>query len=276
MLAQLELLALQAAKIILRSRQSGPSLDLKSDGSPVTDADRLAENWIVQGLGELDPSIPIIAEERVHAGHAPATEQRFFLVDALDGTKEFIKGRPDFTVNICLVDGGTPRLGVVAAPARNELFSGNGQRAYRCRLSPDGAIVERDDIRTSTPCNELTAVASASHACVATKNFLAKFAVGKMLAVGSSLKFCLLAAGEADLYPRMGRTMQWDTAAGDAVLRSAGGCTLRLDGGHLCYGVNDAGTDAFANPPFVSFAGGTDALRSMLKTSAVCSVPAPS
>nr|WP_244437850.1 3'(2'),5'-bisphosphate nucleotidase CysQ [Hyphomicrobium denitrificans] len=251
--------------MILDIRERGASVVHKDDGSPVTDADRSAEDLIVRGLEKIDPRIPIIAEERIQYSGAPdICEQTFFLVDPLDGTKEFVQGRTDFTVNICLVECGLPRLGVVVAPARNELFSGDGHNAFRCRVSPDGRLIERTAIRTSMPRRALRGIASASHAHADTMRFLERFAVGEILSVGSSLKFCLLAAGEADIYPRIGRTMQWDTAAGDAILRSAGGCTLRLDGQPLNYGPSCAGLNAYANPHFVSFAGQTAFLRSML------------
>lgn len=265
MLARLEALALEAGQMILQIRERGASVDYKDDGSPVTDADRLAEDLIVRGLEKIDPRIPIIAEERIQYGGVPDNpDQMFFLVDPLDGTKEFVQGRTDFTVNICLVEYGLPRLGVVLAPARNELFSGDSHSAFRCRISPDGRrLTERKAIRTSTPREVLRGVASASHACVETTRLLERFAVGEIASIGSSLKFCLLAAGEADIYPRIGRTMQWDTAAGDAILRSAGGCTLRFDGQPLNYGPSCPGPSAYANPHFVSFAGRAAVLRSM-------------
>ncbi len=193
----------------------------------------------------------------------------FFLVDPLDGTKEFISGKTDFTVNICLVEEGRPRLGVVVAPARGELFSGNGEIAYRCRLSHDAEILERALIKTSTPSDIFTAVASASHANVETEAFLKQLSISKKLSIGSSLKFCLLAAGEADIYPRFGRTMQWDTAAGDAILRSAGGCTLTCDGVELEYGAKGEKMEAFENAHFVSFGGSAEMLRTLLRIPAL-------
>lgn len=266
MLAQLEALALEAGRMISSIRDRGASLAHKRDGSPVTNADQLAEDLIIRGLEKIDPRIPVIAEERIHcSGAVPIlSEQSFFLVDALDGTKEFIQGRTDFTVNICLVQHGSPQLGVVAAPARDELFSGDGHNAFRCRISPDGGIIERSPIKTSASCEVLRVVASASHARAETARFLEGFAVGEMLSIGSSLKFCLIATGEADIYPRIGRTMQWDTAAGDAIVRSAGGCTLRFDGQPLEYGASCAGLDPYANPYFISFAGRAVSLRSTL------------
>jgi 3'(2'), 5'-bisphosphate nucleotidase len=197
MLAQLEALAFEAGRLILSIRDGGACVVQKGDGSPVTNADQSAEDLIIRGLQKIDPRIPVIAEERIHCGSVVPTisEQSFFLVDPLDGTKELIQGRTDFTVNICLVRRGSPQLGVIAAPARNELFSGDGCNAFRCRVSPEGRIVERSPIRTKAPCEDLRVVASASHARLETARFLERFAVGEMLSVGSSLKFCLIAAG---------------------------------------------------------------------------------
>jgi 3'(2'), 5'-bisphosphate nucleotidase len=270
MLAQLERIALDAGRIISHIRQIGAGVLHKTDGSPVTNADRLAEELIVRELRKIDCSIPIIAEEQACSGTLNTVlKKTFFLVDALDGTKEFISGKPDFTVNICLVEDGRPQLGVVVAPARGELFSGNGKISYKCRLSQDAEILERAPIKTSVPSGALAAVASASHANAETETFLGQLPIGKKLSIGSSLKFCLLAAGEADIYPRLGRTMQWDTAAGDAILRSAGGCTLTCDGEELEYGAKGAEMQAFENAHFVSFGGSAEVLRTLLRAPAL-------
>ena len=145
-LAMLETLAIEAGQIILRIRANGSGARLKPDGSPVTDADQAAEEHITAGLQRIDPGAPIIAEECACYGDVQSiSTDRFFLVDPLDGTKEFIKGRSDFTVNISVIEGGVPRLGVVVAPARNELFSGGYGIAYRCRISADGTVDEREN-----------------------------------------------------------------------------------------------------------------------------------
>ncbi|WP_045838154.1 3'(2'),5'-bisphosphate nucleotidase CysQ [Hyphomicrobium sp. 99] len=268
LLREIESIALAAGRLILEVRQSGTSVQRKGDGSPVTDADQFAEELITRELQRIDSSISIVGEEAASAGDfGGASERTFFLVDPLDGTKEFIRGRADFTVNICLVENGRPQLGVVVAPARRELFSGNGSISYKCQLSDDQTIRERSRITTATPSNLLSAVASASHENAETKDFLDRLPIGKKLSVGSSLKFCLVATGEADIYPRFGTTMQWDTAAGDAVLRGAGGCTLTCDGRELGYGAKDPDTKALQNPHFVSFGGSAEALRELLRVS---------
>jgi 3'(2'), 5'-bisphosphate nucleotidase len=269
-LSEIESIALEAGLLISKIREKGFCARRKDDGSPVTDADQFAEELITERLRKLAPSIAIVAEEAAYAGRCgDPSKGTFFLVDPLDGTKEFVSGKADFTVNICLVQDGRPKLGVVVAPARNELFSSDGGVAYRCSLSDDATILERARISTSVPSDVLAAVASASHANAETEAFLGKLSIGKKLSVGSSLKFCLVAAGEADIYPRFGRTMQWDTAAGDAILRSAGGCTLTCAGEELAYGAEGDEAQKFANPHFVSFGGSPEALRTLLRKSSL-------
>ena len=269
MLSQLEAIAIEAGKLISQYRASGPSVVEKSDGSPVTNADEAAEALILRELHKLAPGIPIIAEEATASGAIdPVSCGAVFLVDPLDGTKEFIRGKDDFTVNICLVENRRPKLGVVFAPARHELFSGDGSASYRCRLAQDASIVERVTIRSRCSPDKLTAVASASHAGVETDEFLQTLPVDRKISVGSSLKFCLVAAADAHIYPRFGRTMQWDTAAGDAVLRGAGGCTLTRDGEELEYGVLRA-NGTFDNPYFVSYGGHADVLRALMAAPAL-------
>jgi len=216
----------------------------KPDDSPVTVADQRAEALIVPALRELLPGVPVVAEEAVAAGDVPAIGDAFWLVDPLDGTREFIGRNGEFTVNVALVRGGAPVLGVVLAPALDRLFAG---------ASGLGAFVEEQGARRALACREppaegLTVVASRSHG---DPEALAAFLDGRPLAcvrnAGSSLKLCLVAAGEADLYPRLGRTMEWDIAAGHAVLAAAGGTVLTLDGAPLAYG-----KPGFANPHFVA------------------------
>jgi len=216
----------------------------KSDDSPVTEADHRAEAVILPALAGLTPDVPIVAEEAVAAGNVPHVGERFWLVDPLDGTKEFIKRNGEFTVNIALIEFGEPILGVVLAPALNRLYAG---------AVDHGAFVEDQNGRRKIGCRDvpaagLTVVASRSHGDAET---LERFLAGRKLATqtnaGSSLKFCLIAAGEADLYPRFGRTMEWDTAAGHAVLTAAGGRVTTLDGADLRYG-----KPGFENPHFVA------------------------
>lgn len=217
----------------------------KQDASPVTEADQRAEALILPALAALTPDIPVIAEEAVAAGNVPSVGERFWLVDPLDGTKEFISRNGEFTVNVALVENGSPVLGVVFAPAIGRLFGGivgeeafvedaAGRRPIQCRVPPEQG---------------LTVVASRSHGdAAALEAFLAGRKVEKLINAGSSLKLCLVASGEADVYPRLGRTMEWDIAAGHAVLAAAGGRVTQVDGAPFLYGKPD-----FANPHFVAW-----------------------
>jgi 3'(2'), 5'-bisphosphate nucleotidase len=224
----------------------------KADASPVTEADERAEDLIVQRLQTLRPRLPIVAEEAVAAGRSPAIGARFWLVDPLDGTREFVSRNGEFTVNIALVDDGVPVLGVVLAPALGRLFAGaTGLGAIEESDAGTSDRVGRTRRRITCrppPAEGLTVLASRSHGdAEALARFLAGRPVRATVSAGSSLKLCLLAAGEADLYPRLGRTMEWDIAAGHAVLRAAGGEVRQLDGQPLRYG--KAG---FENPHFVA------------------------
>lgn len=216
----------------------------KSDASPVTEADERAEALIVDGLARLAPDIPVVAEEAVAAGTIPATGRRFWLVDPLDGTKEFISRNGEFTVNIALVEDGEPMLGVVFAPALGQLFAGiRGNGAFREVSGGRRPIAVR-----AVPAEGLTVIASRSHGDpAALEAFLAGRKVASLRNAGSSLKICLVAAGEADLYPRLGRTMEWDIAAAHAVLAAAGGQLTDTSGAPLRYG-----KPGFANPHFVA------------------------
>lgn len=223
----------------------------KSDDSPVTAADEAADAIISAGLRDAFPDVMLVTEEQ-SATHS-AQGDTFLIVDPLDGTKEFIHRRGDFTVNIALVEKGIPTRGVVFAPARNRMFFtlADGQSVE------EAGSFDKDTIGTTTPIavagadNEaLMVVASKSHRDQATDDYIGKYQVRDMTSAGSSLKFCLVATGEADLYPRLGRTMEWDTAAGHAVLRGAGGEVVRFDDHTpLAYGKAD-----FANPFFIAFA----------------------
>lgn len=233
-----------AGELIMTIYRSDFSVRGKADQSPVTEADERAEALILPALAALLPGTPIVAEEAVAAGKVPAVAERFWLVDPLDGTKEFISRNGEFTVNIALIENGAPTLGVVLAPALGRLFAG---------AVGHGAFVEDADGRRpiavrAVPEAGLTVVASRSHGDAAALDaFLAGRKVAELRGAGSSLKICLIAAGEADLYPRLGRTMEWDIAAGHAVLAAAGGQLTRIDGTPLRYGKPD-----FANPHFVA------------------------
>jgi 3'(2'), 5'-bisphosphate nucleotidase len=212
----------------------------KADSSPVTVADQAAEKIILADLAAIAPGVPVVAEESVAAGHVPVIADRFFLVDPLDGTREFVSRRDEFTVNIALVEAGQPVLGVVYAPARRELYWGDVRagKAGHIDADPDGTMPSMGSAiqARQAPAQGLTAVASRSHRTPETDAFLANYSVAEFLSIGSSLKFCLVAAGRADLYPRIGTTMEWDTAAGHAVLAAAGGSVTGLEGEPFSYG----------------------------------------
>ena len=250
LLALFESLALAAGREIMRHYEQGFAIERKADASPVTAADREAEKIILSGLCEKLPDVPCVAEENASLGIIPECGDAFLLIDPLDGTREFIERRPDFTVNIALIRHGTPVLGVVLAPARGLMFSGGPDGAFEIELR-DGEIVGRTPIRARTkPASEPVILASLSHRTPETDAYIAKFPGSRVTSIGSSLKFCLLARGEADIYPRFGPTMQWDTAAGDAILRAAGGMTRDLDGNPLTYGLRE-GT-GFCSPFFIA------------------------
>ena len=252
-LALFERLALSAGRKIMEVFHAGCAVDRKADTSPVTEADRASETIILAGLRAAFPQIPCVAEEEAAEGILPEDiGTLFFLVDPLDGTREFVNRNPDFTVNIALVRNGLPEVGVVYAPCSRRFFSGRPGRAELIELNDSDEIVSRRPIEVRRGAEPLTIVASRSHRTPETETFIRKFAAAEIVSVGSSLKFCLLAAGEADIYPRFGRTMEWDTAAGDAVLRAAGGTTSTLDGRPLAYGKTNQQDADFANPYFIA------------------------
>lgn len=252
-----EQLALDAGRAVMAVYATDFAAATKADASPVTAADQAAEAIILARLRKDLPGVPCVAEEEVAAGRVPDIGNGpFILVDPLDGTREFISRNGDFTVNIALVKDGVPVIGVVYAPARDMLYGGRPGAAYAIPTA-DGRIAgERRPIRVRTPRAPLAIVASRSHLTPETAEFIERFPGAETVSVGSSLKFCLLASGEADLYPRFGRTMEWDTAAGDAVLRAAGGRVRRPDGSAFLYGKRNQADDAdFANPHFVADTG---------------------
>ena len=216
----------------------------KADASPVTEADTRAERVILNGLAACAPDLAVVAEESVAAGHVPALDRRpFFLVDPLDGTREFIGRNGEFTVNIALVEDGSPTAAVVHLPALDETFwtAGDGV-AWRAR---GGAGPER--IACRRPGGDgLVVIASRSHRGAETDVYLERFEIADIVSAGSSLKFCRIAEGAADLYPRLGRTMEWDIAAGHAIVEAAGGSVETIDGKRLVYG-----KPGFENPRFV-------------------------
>lgn len=245
LLDQLHTVAIRAGDAIMEIYNTDFNVEAKGDASPVTEADRKAELIIVDALeNEIKTSFPIVGEEAFSDGDAPTeVGQTFWLVDPLDGTKEFISKNGEFTVNIALIDAGRPVIGVVYVPALGQLYmgsphgasadlNGQGPKPIECRKAPQSGI---------------TALVSRSHRSAEVDEYLKDFTVAKEISAGSSLKFCLVAAGRADLYPRLGRTMEWDTAAAHAVLNAAGGSVKDLDGRELSYG-----KPGFENPHFIA------------------------
>jgi 3'(2'), 5'-bisphosphate nucleotidase len=244
--------AIRAGGAIMAVYGTDFSVRDKADASPVTEADEAAEKIILAELATLAPDIPVVAEESVAAGRVPKVADRFFLVDPLDGTREFVSHRDEFTVNIALVEGTRPVLGIVYAPARHELYWGDvlAGQAGHLGSEPDGTMPSKGVAISArrAPAEGLTAVASRSHRTPETDAFLAKYPVKEFRSIGSSLKFCLVASGEADVYPRVGTTMEWDTAAGHAVLVAAGGRVTGLGGEPFTYGKPE-----FRNGNFVAW-----------------------
>lgn len=233
-----------AGRLIMEIHARGVASRDKPDGSPVTEADEAAEDVLLAALAQVAPGITVISEENV-SSHSIAPADCFFLVDPIDGTKEFLRpdGNGAFTVNIGLVMKGSPVMGIVFAPALDRLF---------CGLVGDGATetasgVSRDIMVRPLRSDAVLAVASRSHRDKKTNDWLAANSITQTIATGSSVKFCLLAAGEADVYPRFGPTMEWDTAAGDAVLRAAGGAMITPDGEPYRYG-----KPGYRNLPFIA------------------------
>ena len=246
LLPEIVKLAERAAAVILDHYRGDAAVRLKADASPVTAADEAAEAVILAGLAELTPTIPVVAEETVAAGRIPAlSDGPFWLVDPLDGTKEFISKNGEFTVNIALIEGSEPVLGVVLAPALGKVWWGAQGHGAMARHGEDRAPPRRIGVRAK-PARPV-AVASRSHADPQTEAFLDEAGVAERISAGSSLKFCLVAEGKADLYPRFGRTMEWDTAAGHAVLSAAGGRVTTRDGAPFVYR-----KPGFENPGFIA------------------------
>jgi len=236
---QLAAIAAEAGEIVMRHYRAGAGARWKDDRSPVTDADEEAETYILAALAELFPGVPVAAEEAMAAGRACDPCAHFFLVDPLDGTREFLKRNGEFTVNIAEVKNGVPVAGAVYAPVVARLFFGGADGAFEVKAVPGKAIGKRAARRIHVrkpPAKGWVAATSRSHPDPATDDYLNAFPIARTIVAGSSLKFCLVANGEADIYARAGRTMEWDTAAGHAVLKAAGGEVTRLDGAPFLYG----------------------------------------
>jgi 3'(2'), 5'-bisphosphate nucleotidase len=253
LMASLLDLALSAGRAIMAVYGGVAEARLKDDATPVTQADLAAESVILAGLAKLAPEIPVISEE----GALPEADHphldRFFLVDPLDGTKEFLSRNGEFTVNIALIENEAATAGIVLAPALPRLFwAETGYGAFEAAVSQNLSMVDpvhRRLLAAPLPPRGLRVIASRSHLDPSTEEWLRSRDVSAFLSAGSSLKFCLVAAGEADVYPRFGRTMEWDTAAGHAILAAAGGKVLCPDGRPLAYGKR---SEAFANSAFIA------------------------
>jgi 3'(2'), 5'-bisphosphate nucleotidase len=247
--AELALITAQAGAIVMRHYRAGTKVRQKDDRSPVTDADEEAEVFILAALARVFPGIGVAAEEAAAAGRGCAPCPHFFLVDPLDGTREFLHGNGEFTVNIAEIRDGVAVAGAVYAPSKARLFFGDVDGAFE--VSGGDAVIDlaaARPIQVRAPDQDgLVAVGSRSHNDSVTEEFLKQFRLKKFVSAGSSLKFCLVAAGEADIYARAGRTMEWDTAAGHAVLSAAGGSVTRWDGTPFLYG-----KPGFENGPFVA------------------------
>lgn len=247
---------LHAGAVEMQHYEAGFEVERKADESPVTAADREAEAILLAALADVAPDIPVIAEEAVSEGHIPGIGRVFFLVDPLDGTKEFINKRGEFTVNVALVEDGQPVLGIVYAPAIGELYATlEPGKACLARVTPGTDVRRASDcafqpIHVRVPGTSLTAVASRSHKSAETEDFLQRYAIGERRDSGSSLKFCAIARGEADIYPRLAPTMEWDIAAGHAILVAAGGAVTTPEGGAIRYGKTESG---FRNGHFVAW-----------------------
>ncbi len=237
-------IAVRAGREIMAVYETDFDVQTKRDATPVTEADHRAEALIDAAIrAELSDKWPIVAEEAVEAGRIPNVKGGpFWLVDPLDGTKQFVNRQGEFTVNIALIDAGKPVMGVVHAPAIGETYwaSQNGAFARIGDGEPQAIRVRK------APADGLTVAVSRSHRTPEVDKFLEAVNIREEYSRGSSIKFCMVASGNCDLYPRLGRTMEWDTAAGHAVVRYAGGQVLTLDGNELTYG-----KDGFENPHFV-------------------------
>ncbi len=236
----------------------GPDMKVryKADRSPVTDADHASEDIVIAALSKLMPDVPVIAEERASTGNLPETDSEYFAVDPLDGTKEFLKLNGEFTINIALIRGEKAVFGLLFAPAKADCFvTLEPGKAFRCELHPTHSVPPQQNLDFAPLNGEaaerpLTGVVSRSHLRPDTLAFLERLGNPPRKIMGSALKFGLLAAGEADVYPRHGPTNEWDTAAGQAILEAAGGCVLKLDGTPLPYGKK---AERFVNPSFVAW-----------------------
>ena len=251
---------LAAGPAVMEEYDRGCSVASKEDGSPVTSADHRAEAIICECLASLAPMPPVCAEESMAAGAKAQVAERFILVDPLDGTREFLAGNGEFTINVALIERGAPVAGAVYAPAIGRLWVG-GETAFTCDAPPGAELPGQElrrGIRTRHAPTSLVAFASRSHLDAESDSFLKSLPIGETRFAGSSLKFCLIAEGLGDVYPRFAPAMEWDTAAGDAVLRAAGGVVFDPSGLPLSYGKVDK---KLRNGPFIAWGDATAAKR---------------
>lgn len=247
---------LEAGRVEMRHFANGVTIEKKADKSPVTAADREAEAIIVSALSRLLPDVPIVAEEAAADGHLPPPASRFLLVDALDGTHMFIRGKPEFSVNIALIEDERPVFGLVYGPASGNLFATrSGLKSYSTEVMPNAAPqsllgLPWSELKSRPPDRAKLVAFNSRSAGGACADFLAELNVAEARPLGSSLKFCLIAKGDGDLYARFGTTYEWDTAAGQAILEAAGGTVATLDGVPLRYG---KAARAYLNPHFVAW-----------------------
>ncbi len=247
-------MALDAGALIMHHYRNGVAEETKADKSPVTQADRDAETLLEKALAALAPDIQVIGEEACAETVPTDLDEMFFLLDPLDGTRDFVAKRDNFTVNIGLIRSQYPIAGVIYAPVHEQLYFSGTDAAYKLEIAPNGAldITKAQKLRTEkADPNGLTVIASRSHRGEKTDQMIASLNVRKTIATASSYKFCLLAEGTADFYPRYGRTMEWDTAAGQAILEAAGGIVTTEDGTRFHYGKLARGLD---NPSFIAAA----------------------
>ena len=249
---------IEAARIQLRYFRDCTAVVTKADKSPVTVADQESETVLIAALARIAPTIPVVAEENMASGARPVTGSAFFLVDPLDGTREFIAGRPEFTINIALVRDGRPVFGLIYTPAAGELYVTTGPGAavgthLDAASSPPGSLNQlqlKPLAARLPPADGLIVATSHSHMNKATEDILSGYVIKSRMPMGSSVKFCRIAEGRADIYPRVGPTSEWDTAAGQAILEAAGGSVSTLDGKPLTYGHAAGG---FKNPAFIAY-----------------------
>ena len=241
--------ALAAGPAVMEEYDRGCEVASKQDGSPVTSADHRAEAIICEYLARVVPLTPLCAEEAMAAGAQPQVAERFLLVDPLDGTREFLAGNGEFTINVALIESGAPAAGAVYAPAIGRLWAG-GDTAFAYEVRLGGEPLDERRIQTRSAPSSLVAFASRSHLDAQSDAFLKGLPIGETRFAGSSLKFCLIAEGLGDVYPRFAPTMEWDTAAGDAVLRAAGGAVLDPSGRALLYGKTES---SLRNGPFIAW-----------------------